>query len=125
MSMDDQSSAEATKANEESVHDGAEADDLDTAEEAAPVAANDEGEPQSDLIEAQEEEETEDDNEEVEEAMEYELDEEHVRMAEALLFAASEPLDIKTLADRMPEGIHITTVLEAVQRDMRVTVFTS
>jgi segregation and condensation protein B len=119
MSMDDQSSAEA-KASEESDLKEAEAEGVESEEEsvpageAAPVAANDEGEPQSDLIEAKEE--TEEAAEGVEEAIEYELDEEHVRMTEALLFAASEPLDIKTLADRMPEGIHITTVLEAVQK---------
>ena len=32
----------------------------------------------------------------------YELDLEHVRMVEALLFAAAEPLDERTLADRLP-----------------------
>lgn len=47
-------------------------------------------------------------------AADYELDVEHIRMAEALLFAASEPLNIATLKDRMPEGVHIPTVLEAL-----------
>ena len=48
-------------------------------------------------------------------AGDYELDVEHVRMAEALLFAAAEPLNIATLKDRMPQGVHIPTVLEAVK----------
>lgn len=47
-------------------------------------------------------------------AADYELDVEHIRMAEALLFAAAEPLNIATLKDRMPEGIHFPTVLEAL-----------
>lgn len=48
------------------------------------------------------------------EVIDYELDQAHVRMAEALLFAAAEPLDEKTLADRMPDGIHFPTVLQAL-----------
>lgn len=48
------------------------------------------------------------------EAANYELDLEHVRMAEALLFAAAEPLNVATLKDRMPEGIHMPAVLEAL-----------
>lgn len=39
----------------------------------------------------------------------------HVRMAEALLFAASEPLDEKTLAARLPEGAEISAILETIQ----------
>lgn len=43
------------------------------------------------------------------------VDPEHVRMAEALLFAASEPLDEKTLAARLPEGAEISAILETIQ----------
>lgn len=35
----------------------------------------------------------------------------HTRMAEALLFAASEPLDEKSLADRLPEGADIPALI--------------
>ena len=40
---------------------------------------------------------------------------EHVRMAEALLFAAVEPLDKKSIADRLPEGADISAIMELVQ----------
>jgi segregation and condensation protein B len=43
------------------------------------------------------------------------VDPEHVRMAEALLFAASEPLDEKTLAARLPDGAEISAILETIQ----------
>lgn len=36
----------------------------------------------------------------------------HVRMAEALLFAAAEPLDAKSIADRLPAGADIETITE-------------
>ena len=39
---------------------------------------------------------------------------EHVRMAEALLFAAEEPLDEATLAQRLPEGADIPAVIAAL-----------
>lgn len=39
---------------------------------------------------------------------------EHVRMAEALLFAAEEPLDENTLAQRLPEGADIPAVMAAL-----------
>ncbi len=39
---------------------------------------------------------------------------EHVRMAEALLFAAEEPLDETTLAQRLPEGADIPAVIAAL-----------
>lgn len=35
----------------------------------------------------------------------------HIRMAEALVFAAAEPLDEKTIADRLPDGADIETVM--------------
>jgi len=41
---------------------------------------------------------------------------EHVRMVEALLFAASEPLDTKALGSSLPEGADVKGVLEAVQQ---------
>ncbi len=42
------------------------------------------------------------------------LDPEHVRMAEALLFAAAEPLDIKSLKERLPNGANVNAALEAL-----------
>jgi len=39
----------------------------------------------------------------------------HLRMAEALLFAAAEPLDVKSLASRMPDGVDVPAVLEALK----------
>ena len=39
---------------------------------------------------------------------------EHVRMAEALLFAAAEPLDEATLAARLPEGADLPGILAAL-----------
>jgi segregation and condensation protein B len=41
---------------------------------------------------------------------------EHIRMAEALLFAASEPLDEKALATSLPEGADVPTILARLQR---------
>ncbi|MEM1376048.1 MAG: SMC-Scp complex subunit ScpB [Pseudomonadota bacterium] len=40
---------------------------------------------------------------------------EAVRMAEALLFASSEPVSEKALADRLPEGIDVAEVLEELE----------
>ena len=40
----------------------------------------------------------------------------HLRMAEALLFAAAEPLDVKSLEGRMPDGVDVPAVLEALQK---------
>src|SRR5215467_13776791 len=41
---------------------------------------------------------------------------EHLRMTEALLFAASEPLDEKTLATSLPEGADVPGLLAELQR---------
>ena len=41
---------------------------------------------------------------------------EHVRMVEALLFAASEPLDAKALGSSLPEGADVKGVLEALEQ---------
>ncbi|NHK29022.1 SMC-Scp complex subunit ScpB [Parvularcula flava] len=41
---------------------------------------------------------------------------EHVRMTEALLFAAVEPLDEPTIAKRLPENAAIKDILEALQK---------
>ena len=41
---------------------------------------------------------------------------EHIRMAEALLFAASEPLDEKALATSLPEGADVAAILTKLQR---------
>ena len=40
---------------------------------------------------------------------------EHLRMVEALLFAASEPLDKKALSTSLPEGADITAVLKSLE----------
>lgn len=44
------------------------------------------------------------------------VDPQHVRMAEALLFAAAEPLDEPSLARRLPDGIDVPAVLAALAR---------
>lgn len=41
----------------------------------------------------------------------------HMRMAEALLFAASEPLDQKSMADRLPAGADIPQIIERLTAD--------
>ncbi|MEJ1969599.1 MAG: SMC-Scp complex subunit ScpB [Rhizomicrobium sp.] len=41
---------------------------------------------------------------------------EHLRMAEALLFAAGEPLDAKALSTSLPEGADVAGLLEELQR---------
>ncbi len=41
----------------------------------------------------------------------------HTRMVEALLFAAAEPLDIKSIADRLPEGADIAALVERIAAD--------
>lgn len=41
---------------------------------------------------------------------------EHLRMMEALLFAASEPLDIKALSTSLPEGANVPMLLAELQR---------
>ncbi len=40
---------------------------------------------------------------------------EHLRMLEALLFAATEPLDVRTMAQRLPEGADIEGLLGELQ----------
>jgi segregation and condensation protein B len=40
---------------------------------------------------------------------------EHLRMVEALLFAAAEPLDAKSLASSLPEGADVAALLTALQ----------
>jgi segregation and condensation protein B len=44
------------------------------------------------------------------------LDPQQVRMAEALLFAATEPLDEATLARRLPEGTDVSAVLDGLRQ---------
>lgn len=41
-------------------------------------------------------------------------DAEHLRMIEAILFAASEPLDVKTIAARLPQGVDVLAMLEVL-----------
>ena len=43
------------------------------------------------------------------------LDGEHIRMVEAVHFAAEEPLDVTSIAERLPRGIEVEIVLEAVR----------
>ena len=45
-----------------------------------------------------------------------ELNVEHLRMTEALLFAASEPLDAKALATSLPEGADVPALLAELQK---------
>jgi segregation and condensation protein B len=40
---------------------------------------------------------------------------EHLRMAEALLFAAVEPLDVEAIAARLPEGANVPALLETLK----------
>jgi segregation and condensation protein B len=47
------------------------------------------------------------------------VDPQHLRMAEALLFAAVEPLDEASLAKRLPEGVDIDATLDALAADYR------
>ncbi|WP_373084513.1 SMC-Scp complex subunit ScpB [Sneathiella sp.] len=47
------------------------------------------------------------------------VDPEHIRMAEALLFAASEPLDEATLQARLPEGADLRAILETLENQYR------
>ena len=42
---------------------------------------------------------------------------EHLRMAEALLFAAEEPLDEKALATSLPQGANVSALLSELQRE--------
>jgi segregation and condensation protein B len=42
---------------------------------------------------------------------------EELRLVEALLFASAEPLDEKTLAARLPEGVDVKVVLEQLQAE--------
>jgi segregation and condensation protein B len=42
---------------------------------------------------------------------------EELRLVEALLFASAEPLDEKTLAARLPQGVDIKTVLQQLQAE--------
>lgn len=44
------------------------------------------------------------------------IDTQHLRMAEALLFAAVEPLDEESLAARLPEGADVPGILEELGR---------
>jgi len=46
----------------------------------------------------------------------YEIDPQHVRMAEALLFAAVEPLDLGTLRAKLPDGCDAAAVVAELQR---------
>jgi len=52
---------------------------------------------------------------ETESGIELEARPEYFRLLEALLFAASEPLDEKTLGQRLPEGVDVREALRALQ----------
>lgn len=47
------------------------------------------------------------------------IDPQHLRMMEALLFAAAEPLDEASLAARLPEDIDVPATLEALRKAYR------
>ncbi|WDI30634.1 SMC-Scp complex subunit ScpB [Hyphococcus flavus] len=42
---------------------------------------------------------------------------EHSRMVEALLFAAAEPLDVKSIADRLPAGADVPALIERLKAE--------
>lgn len=42
---------------------------------------------------------------------------EHVRMVEALLFAAAEPLDMKSLTSRLPDGVDAPAILAQLKKE--------
>ncbi len=44
---------------------------------------------------------------------------EHLRMVEALLFAASEPLDLKALSTSLPEGADVPGLLRTLEEFMK------
>jgi len=44
-----------------------------------------------------------------------EIDAEHVRIVEAVLFAAEEPLDLANIADKLPADVDTTAIVEAVR----------
>lgn len=136
LSMDDQGTTDiGEERDNDETAEGAEVPEVtvlgEQISDVAPVAANDEAEPVSagdddeegaleslpdededaPVDEARPEAEDEDEDE----AANYELDPEHVRMAEALLFAASEPLNLAILKDRMPEGVYLPAVLGALK----------
>lgn len=45
------------------------------------------------------------------------VDPQHLRMAEALLFASSEPLDAKALAASLPSGADVSAILSRLQKE--------
>lgn len=47
--------------------------------------------------------------------MDVDIDPHHLRMAEAILFAASEPLDIGSVRDRMPDQAPVEALIAAIQ----------
>jgi segregation and condensation protein B len=55
--------------------------------------------------------------EEADESMAPAIDRHHLRMLEAMLFAAAGPLSLAEIAQRMPEGIALEPLLSALQAD--------
>lgn len=106
----DESADDAVEAEAET--DAPEADDDAAEEETAEAAASADDEA-DDAPDA--EEVTGDADDEAAKAEPPEWSEEdilaHMRMAEALVFAAAEPLDVKTIADRLPVGADVKTVM--------------
>ena len=47
------------------------------------------------------------------------VDPQHLRMVEALLFAAAEPLDVQSLVARLPDDVGVTAALEELQAAYR------
>lgn len=88
LTMSDQTDAEKPEAEEDveaAVVEAEAAAEEETVEEAAPVPEPEEETP---------------------------LDPAHIRMVEALLFAAAEPLDLKSLIERLPNGANVKAALE-------------
>ncbi len=107
--------SEATTVHEETEEMEAEAPEAEASEAEAPEA---------EALEAEEAEASEAEAPEAEQeqaAPEVEWSEEdlaeHKRMVEALLFAAAEPLDEKSIADRLPAGAAVSALIEQVAAD--------
>ena len=89
---------------EERAGDPANVDEAATDEQESLMTVNPEGAGAPDIPENLEEEEPQ-------------LVLEHIRMAEALLFASAEPLDVKALAASLPDGANVPAILAELQAD--------
>ena len=130
---EDMAPVDASSEAEEASSDDEAADDTDEDVEATAEVATEDSVEEADAQEvdapsAAEENAEAEDNAEAGETSEVEAEEEqeaapewseeerleHERMVEALLFAAAEPLDQKSIVDRLPAGADIAAALEAI-----------